>query len=93
MKLENNYKEKTRRTTNTWGLNMSLNNYREEIKKYLQTNVSRNATYQNLRRSKSRSKRKVHNNTGLSQETREISTKQFNFTLKKLEKEQSPKLA
>ena len=55
MKLEINYMKKTRKCTNTWRLNkMLLNNERvineikEEIKRYLETNENENTTTQNL---------------------------------------------
>ena len=41
--------------------------------------------------SKSRSKREVHSDTGLSQETRKISNKQLNLHLKELEKQEETK--
>ena len=54
MRLEMNYKEKTIKKTNTWRLNnMLLNNQeiieeiKDEIKKYLETNDNENTTIQN----------------------------------------------
>lgn len=51
--------------------------------KYLETNENTSTTYQNIQdAAKSDSKREIHRTTALSQETREISSKQFNFTPK-----------
>ena len=55
MTLDINYKKKTVRNTNTWGLsNMFLNNQqlteeiKKEIKKFLDANDNENTTTQNL---------------------------------------------
>ena len=55
MRLEINYKKKTVKNTNTWRLNDTLLNnqeiieeIKEEIKKYLETNDNENTTTQNL---------------------------------------------
>ena len=54
MRIDINYKKKTVRNTNTWRLNMFLNNQqvteeiKREIKKFLETNDSENMTTQNL---------------------------------------------
>ena len=68
MKLEINYKKKTKKFLNMWSLNnMLLNNQlvkeeiKREIKKYLETSKNVNTIYQNL--CKSTSKREVCNNT------------------------------
>ena len=54
MKLDINYKRKTVRNTNTWRLNIFLNNQKiteeikREIKKFLEKNDNVNTTTQNL---------------------------------------------
>ena len=54
MRLDINYKKKTARNTNTWRLNMFLNNQqiteeiKREIKKFLERNDNENTTIQNL---------------------------------------------
>ena len=54
MRLDFSYKKKTVWNTNTWSLNMFLNNQqiteeiKREIKKFLETNDSENRTTQNL---------------------------------------------
>ena len=55
MRLDTNYKKKTVRNTNTWRLNNTfLNNqqvteeFKREIKKFLETNDNENMTTQNL---------------------------------------------
>ena len=54
MRLEINYKKKTLKNTNTWRLNNTLLNQwiieeiKEEIKKYLETNENENTMIQNL---------------------------------------------
>ena len=55
MKLDNNYRRKSVKNTNTWRLNNTLLNnqeitegIKEEIKKYLKTNDNENTTTQNL---------------------------------------------
>ena len=68
-----------------------INEIKEKIKRYLETNENENTTIQNLWDSGKQSKREIHSITGLSQNTRKISNKQFNFTLKELEKEQQTK--
>ena len=90
MRLDINYKKKTVKNTNTWRLNnMLLNNQdvteeiKEEIKQYLETNDNENMTSQNLWEcSKTSSKREVYSNTIIPEETRKISNKQPNLTLK-----------
>ena len=66
MRLNINYRKKTVRNTNTWGLNSTfLNNQqvteeiKREIKKFLETNDNENTTTQNMRCSESSSKREV----------------------------------
>ena len=56
MRLEINYKKKTAKNTNSWKLNnMLLNNQRiieeikEEIKIYIETNYDEDTTFQNYR--------------------------------------------
>ena len=54
MRIDINYKKKTVRNTNTWRLNMFLNNQqvteeiKRKIKKFLETNDNENTTTQNL---------------------------------------------
>ena len=55
MRLDNNYRKKSVRNTNTWRLNNTLLNdqeitegIKEEIKKYLETNDNENMMTQNL---------------------------------------------
>ena len=54
MRIDINYKKKTVRNTNTWRLNMFLNNQqvteeiKREIRKFLETNDNENTTTQNL---------------------------------------------
>ena len=55
MRLDINYRKKTVKNTNTWRLNNTLlsnqditEEVKEEIKKYLETNVNENLTTQNL---------------------------------------------
>ena len=54
MRLDINYQKKTVRNTNTWRLNMFLNNQqvteeiKREIKKFLEANDNENATTPNL---------------------------------------------
>ena len=56
---------------------------REEIKKYLETNYNENTTIQKPKVcSKSRFKREVYSKTSLPQETRKISNTQSNLTPK-----------
>ena len=89
MRLDINYMKKSAKSTNTWRLNNTLLNnqevieeIKEEIKKYLETNDNENTMTQNLGCSKSSSKREVYSNTILPQETRNISNKQPSLTLK-----------
>ena len=63
MTLDNNYRKKSVKHTNTWRLNKTLLNnqeiteeIKEVFKKYLETNDNENTTTQNLRNSKSSSK-------------------------------------
>ena len=85
MRLEINYRKKTVKNTNTWTLNSALLNnqgiteeVKEEIKKYLETNDNPKP----IGCSKGSLKREVHSNSSSSQETRKISNKQSNLTLK-----------
>ena len=56
---------------------------KEEIKKYLDANDTKDTTLQNLwDAAKNSSKRKVYSNTSPPQETRKSSNKQANFTSK-----------
>ena len=55
MRLDNNYRKRTVKNTNTWRLNNTLLNnqeiteeIKEEVKKYLETNDNENTTTQNL---------------------------------------------
>ena len=90
MRLEIDYRGKNIKNTNTWRLNNTqLNNQeiteeiKEEIKNYLKTNDSENTMIQNLwDAAKAVLKRGVNSNTSLPQETRKISNKQSNLTLK-----------
>ena len=102
MRLHINYKKKTVRNTNTWRLNMFLNNQQvtEEIKREIK--ISRNKwqwKHDNLKPmgcSKSSSKREVYSNTILLQETRKILNRQLNFTPKatgKRRKKKNPKIS
>ena len=86
MKLEISYKKKTGKITNMDRLNnMLLSNQwvneeiKGEIKKYFETNENGNTTYQKFMGCSRRvSKREVHSDTCLPQETRIISN---NLTL------------
>ena len=90
MRFEINYRKKTVKNTNTRRLNsVILNNQeiseeiKEEIKKYIERNDNENTMTENLwDAAKSRSKREVYGNTISPQETRKISNKQSNPTLK-----------
>ena len=89
MRLDINYRKKTVKNTNTWRLNNTLQNnqaitgeIKEEIKKYLETNDNENMMAQPMGCSKSSSTREIYSNTILPQETRKISHKQPNLTLK-----------
>ena len=86
MRLEMNYRKKTVKRTNRWRLhNTLLNNQeiteetKEKIKKCLETNDD---DPKPMGCSKSSSQREVYSNTILPQETRNISNKQPNTTLK-----------
>ena len=51
IRLDNNYRKKSVKNTNTWRLNNTILNNQEipeEIKKYLETNDNENMTTQNL---------------------------------------------
>ena len=54
MRLDINYKKKSVRNTDTWRLNMFLNNQqvteeiKREVKKFLETNDNENTTTENL---------------------------------------------
>ena len=99
MRLDNNYKKKTVRNTNTWRLNITfLNNQQvtEEIKRelkiLLETNDNENTTNSKpMGCSKSSPKREVYNNTILSQETRKKLNRQPNFTPKTTGKRRTKK--
>ena len=87
MRLEINYKTKTARNNNTWRLNnMLLNNQwiteeiKGEIKKYLETNESENATVQNLWDAAKAVLRGKFIVIQAHQETRKISNKQPSLT-------------
>ena len=62
-----------------------INEIKEEIKWYLETNENENVMTQNqsMRHSESNPKREIHNNPGLPQETSKSSNKQSNLTLKR----------
>ena len=84
--LEINYKKKTVKNTNIWRLNSALLNnqeiteeIKEEIKQYIETNDSNPKP---MGRSKSSSKREVYSNSISPQETRKVTNKQSNTTLK-----------
>ena len=62
------------------GLPMRL---RKKIKRCLERNKMITQWSKSLGHRESSPKREIHNNTGLTQETRESSNKQFNLTLKK----------
>ena len=86
MILEINYKKKTVKNTNIWRLNSALLNnqeiteeIKEEIKQYIETNDSNPKP---MGRSKSSSKREVYSNSISPQETRKVTNKQSNTTLK-----------
>ena len=65
---------------------------KEEIKKYQEKNKKESTMIQSLwDTEKNRSKREVHSNRILSQETRKISYKQPKLNLKQLEKEEQTK--
>ena len=63
---------------------------KEEIKKYLETNDNENMTTQNQKQQNS-SKREVHSNTILPQETRKISNKQLILTPKPIRERRTKK--
>ena len=88
-KLEINYRKKYGKNTNTWRLNnMLLNNQeiteeiKEEIKKCIETNDNENRMTQNLWDAAKAVLREVYSNSISQQETRKISNKQCNPTLK-----------
>ena len=101
MKLEINYRKKTRKATKMWRLNkMLLNNHwvneeiKGEIKKFLETKENENMTCQNLRIQQSSSKREAYSNSGLPQQTIKIPNKQSKRASKgtgKKKNKQSPK--
>ena len=84
VRLDLNYREKKHiKNSNIWRLNNTLLNnqqileeIKKEIKICIETNENENTMTQNLRDTcKSSAKGKVHNNTGLPQETRKKSNK------------------
>ena len=82
VRLDLNYRRKTIKNSNIWRLkNTLLNNQQitEEIKKEIkiciEINENKNTATQNVEHCKSSTKGKVHNNTGLPQETRKKSNK------------------
>ena len=83
MRLDTNYGGKNVKNTNIWRLNNTLlNNQKitEEIRKYLETNVSENTTTQNpWDAAKAVLRGKFIVITSLPQETRKISNKQSNL--------------
>ena len=106
MRLDINYREKTVKDTNTWGLNNTLLNIqeiteeiKEEIKKYLETTDNENTTTQNLwdaAKAVLRGKFTEIKSYLKKQETSQINN--LNLHLKQLEKEEQqqqkkPKLA
>ena len=68
---------------------------KEEIIKYLETNINKSTTVQkSMRCSKSSSKRETHSDIGLPQETRKISNKQPNIPPKRIRKRKTkPKVS
>ena len=93
MRLDISYRKKSwKKYTNTWRLNNTLLNnqkiieeIKEEIKKYLETNDNENTAAQNLwdaAKAVLRGKLLYCSNTILPQETRKISNKQPNLTPK-----------
>ena len=97
MKLEENHKEKSGKTTNTRRLNnMLLNNewfnqeIKKEIKKYMEIKGNENTIVQNHWDCKSSSKKEVYSNIVLPQEARKISNNLI-LHLKELAKEQQTK--
>ena len=86
--------KKSLKNTNTWRLNNILLNNQEiteeikgEIKKYLETNDNGDTTTQNLWDAA----KAVYSNTILLQETRNISNKQPNLTLKAIRERRTKK--
>lgn len=67
---------------------------KEEIKRYPEINKNGNTMVQkSMGHSRSSPKREIYSNTGLPQETKNISRKQYNFIPKGTrKKKQSPKL-
>ena len=90
MRLDIKYKgKKTIRNTNTRRLNnMFLNNqqvtedFKREIKKFLETNDNENTAIQPMGCSKSSSKREAYGNITLPREIRKTLNRQYNFTPK-----------
>ena len=63
-----------------------INEIKEEIRKNLETNNNKNNFTNSMGYSKSRSKREVHSDIDLPQETRKISNKQINLLPKRIRK-------
>ena len=91
MRLEINDEKKTVKNTNMWRLkNVLLNNQwmtgetKDDIKKYLETNENENTMnyLKPMGHNKSSSKKEVSSSTNLPQETKNISNKRPNLTLK-----------
>ena len=90
MRLDINYREKKQQNPqNPWRLNNTLLNNKEvteeirkEIRRFLETNDNENTVPQNLRLSKSSSKRDVYSDTIIPQEARKASNRQPNATSK-----------
>ena len=98
MKLEIKHRKKNGKSTNTWRLNNMLlknqwvnNEISEDSRKYLETNENENNLTKSMGCSKSSSKREVHSNTRLPQETRKISNKQPNLLSKIIRKRRTKK--
>ena len=94
MRLDNNYKKKTVRNTNTWKLNNTRNKKRNQ-KIYRNKWQRKHNKSKPMECSKSSSKREVfYSNRILPQETRKASNRQPNFTPKTTEKRRTktPKL-
>ena len=86
MRLEINYRKKIVKNTNTWRLNSALlsnQEITEEIKKIHRNKCQRkHDNPKPMGHSKGSSKREVYSNSVSPQETRKISNKQANPTLK-----------